>query len=146
MSDKQATEEMATLLLQAVLSDSFQVDYWPAFPRSDGTTFSWFQVVFAVANSAQDLRLFVHDKMAKILEAVAMLKDVQRADRVTLRCRRRMPDANRPVMFIEAEWTGDVVANLAHSGNYSHCLKVNRRYANRFDDSDCFNTRSNTEN
>ena len=141
MSDKQQTEEMATLLIHPVLSDSFQVDYWPAFPRADGTRFSWFQVVFAVANSTEDLRPFVHDKMAKMLEAVAMLKAVQLADYVSLRCRRRMPVApTKPVMFIEAEWTGDAVTNLAHSGNYSNCLKVSRRYVNRMDDSDSYNT------
>ena len=140
-----SVEQRVASLLQPLFADQFRVIYDPAFPRANGTTFSWFQVIFAAGPAEEaTARALVHERYREILGTIAMLPEVQRADIVALRARRHVPNPEAPDyphMFIECAWDGPAVAamNLAQdfAAWHSHCYS----YVNRVDQSDPLNVR-----
>jgi hypothetical protein len=140
----QLVERRVTMLLRPLFTDLFRVIYDPAFPRTDGSTLEWFQVIFAVGPTDDvSARTKVHERFVELLAALAPLEEVRHADTVSLRARRHIlartaPD--HPHMFIECSWRGAAVADMQRtqhfSGWHSHC----DFYVNRFDRSDPLNT------
>ena len=141
---RQPVERRVSALLKPLFTDHFRVIYEPAFPRKDGSTFPWFQVVFAVG-PADDAtaRAMVHERFVQLLATLASLPEVQHADTVSFRSRRHVPPRtapDHPHMFIECAWHGAAVSDLQRTQNFSawqsHCYF----YVNRFDSHDPLNT------
>ncbi len=138
ISTKNPADE-ATTLLRPIMHDVYNVVYDPKFPRPDGSTFSIFQVVFAIGSSDDvEARSTVHKLFEKILALVADLESVRRSDFVTLRCRRRTQtsQSGHPFMYIEADWEGKSVAEMQKDGSYSTWANRCKRYINRWDKND----------
>ena len=136
----ESVERRVTALLQPHFTDLYRVVYDPAFPRADGSTFPWIQVVFAVG-PADDAaaRIEVHERFVLLLTTVAQLPEVQRADTVSLRARRRVPPQSapdHPHMFIECAWRGSAVADLHQTHSFSDWHSRCHYYVNRFDSLD----------
>jgi hypothetical protein len=134
-------ERRVTDLLKPYFADLFVVNYHPSFPRPDRSTFSLFQVVFAVGpGEDSDMRAAVHGRFGMLLRLLSPLPEVQSSD-VVLRARRHVPSRSRPDhphMFIECAWHGSKLAAM-YSADFtswhSHC----DFYINRFDRHDPLN-------
>ena len=120
----------------------FHVSYDPAFPRSKGGAFRWFQVVFEVGPGEDStIRTQVHNLFEKILTALADLSLVCESDLVTLRARRHYPDSkiynpDHPFMFIEAEWRGSSIQAMGKQASFNSWMTTCLDYYNRFDQND----------
>jgi hypothetical protein len=136
----EAVERRITEMLRPHFSDLFVVNYHPKFPRPDGTTFSLFQVVFAVGpGNDAEVRAAVHKHIEQLLRILSPLLEVRQSV-VSLRARRHIPPLSRPDhphMFIECSWHGSRLAATddGDHGWHSRCLQ----YVNRFDDDDPLN-------
>lgn len=141
---QRSVERRVSALLQPLFADRFRVIYDPAFPRQDGSTFAWFQVVFAVGPAGDaDARAHVHVRFAQLLAKLASLPEAQRSDTVSFRARRHVPPRttpDHPHMFIECDWHGAAVSEIQRTNSFSawhlHC----HSYVNRFDSHDPLNT------
>jgi hypothetical protein len=141
---QQSVERRVTALLQPLFTDLFRVIYDPAFPRADGSTFSWFQVVFAVGPEADaTARTQVHERFVQLLTALAPLPEVQHADTISVRARRHVPPhsaPDHPHMFIECAWRGDALADIQRTQSFASWHSRCYYYVNRFDSHDPLNT------
>lgn len=138
--------EKAEALLRPMMPDRFSATYEPAMPGSDGKVFRWFQVVFAISpGDVTSLRTQVHELFPKMLEALSALKSVHEADHFSLRARRFIPDldADRPFMFIQADWTGAAVRQMRDRDDFSVWADMCLTYRNEDDKQDPFNKRTN---
>ncbi len=125
-----------------MMPDKFSVTYEPAMPGSNGKFFRWFQVVFAVGpGDAAALRAQVHELFPLMLAALSPLSSVQEADHITLRARRFLPDigADRPFMFIQADWTDVAVRRMRDNGDFAVWANECLTYRNEHDKNDTFN-------
>lgn len=131
-----------TKLLQPHFTDLFSVYYEPAFPRRDHSTFSLFQVVFAVGPGEDaKVRDDVLLKFKQLLELLAPLPEVQHSA-VNLCARRHAPPhspPDHPYMFIECGWYGSEVAEMLRKHNFVSWHSYCCRYINRFDENDALN-------
>ena len=134
--------EEAEGLLRPVMPDVFRVTYTPDMPSRDGTSFSWFQVVFAVGpGGSPDLRKQVHDLFPRMLGVLSKVSLAREADFVSLRARRFCPetknlDPKHPVMFIEADWRGSALKSTSQSEDFSDWMERCVAYRNNFDGDD----------
>jgi hypothetical protein len=136
--------ERAETLLRPMMPDRFSVLYEPEMPGEDGRIFRWFQVVFAVGpGDAVVLRAQVHELFPRMLAALSPLPSVRKADVVSLRARRFLPDQDpgfdRPYMFIQADWTGAAVRQIRGQKNFSVLANECLTYRNYQDKGDVFN-------
>jgi len=134
-SSTELIRQQATALLAPVMPSSFKVTYDPFFPRADGSTFSWFQVVFAVGPGEEtELRELVHATFEKALTRLARLRPAIKSDHVTLRARRHVPpttDPKWPHMFIECSWRGTDLRALILARDMTQWHAVCQTYLNR---------------
>ncbi len=133
----ESVERRIAALLQPLFTDLFRVFYDPAFPRPDGSTAAWFQVIFAVG-PADDaaVRAQVHERFAQLLAAVAPLPEVRLAHTVSLRARRHLPprtSPDHPGMFIECAWRGTAVTDMQRTQTFSAWHSNCYYYVNRSD-------------
>ena len=136
--------ERAETLLRPLMPDRFSVIYEPEMPGEDGKIFRWFQVVFAIGpGDSADLRAQVHELFPKMLAALSPLASVHKADIVTLRARRFLPDQDpgfdRPNMFIQADWKGAAIRQIRRQKNFAVWAGECLTYRNYHDKGDVFN-------
>jgi len=127
-----------------MMPDRFSIIYEPQMPGEDGKIFRWFQVVFAVGPGDADvLRAQVHELFPRMLVALSPLPSVHKADVITLRARRFLPDQDpgfdRPYMFIQADWRGAAVRQIRGQKNFSVWAGECLTYRNYQDKGDVFN-------
>jgi hypothetical protein len=126
-------------MLKPFMPDEFKVEYWPSFPRTDSSTFRWFQVIFAIGpGDDATARAEVHSLFERILIEISDISIVRHAEQVSLRARRRVPDSplyreDHPFMFIESSWTGSVLACMRKQHDFSGWACSCSAYVNRFD-------------
>jgi hypothetical protein len=117
----------------------FRADYIPDFPRRDGSTARWFQVVFAVGpGDAATLRTQVHDLFPRLLDTLSGVRLATDADLISLRARRHCPDSaiyhpERPFMFIEVDWSGTAFRSMRDHRDFSLWPSECIMYQNHFD-------------
>lgn len=132
----------ATATLGPFMPDVFKVEYYPDFPRGDGSTFRWFQVVFAVGpGDGIMVRAQVHLLFERILQSISALSAARDAEHVSLRARRRVPEEPRyrpehPLMFIEGYWPGSALATMRQRRDFSAWASECSTYVNHFDQHD----------
>jgi len=136
---RQDPVERVTALIQPFMPDVFKVDYFPDFPRRDGGTFRWFQIVFAVGpGDDATVRSQVHSLFERILPTISDLSVARDAEQISLRARRRVPESplycpEHPLMFIEGFWPGSALAIMRQRGDFSAWASECSIYINRFD-------------
>jgi len=126
------------------MPDRFSAIYTPDMPGRGGTSFRWFQVVFAVGpGDGVILRAQIHELFPRILAVLSPLALASEADLISLRARRFIPDSklgdDHPFMFIEAEWTGSTFRLMRERGDFSGWASERLSYQNRIDKEDAFN-------
>ena len=139
-STQDKVERQVTELIRPQFDDLFRVIYDPAFPLPDGSTFAWFQVIFAVGPADDsDARVQVFERFFGLLPVLAAKREVQKAGTVALRARRRVPsqsEPDHPPMYIECAWAGAVVAEMRRTRNFAAWHSVCKSFINRFDRND----------
>jgi hypothetical protein len=141
-NDSSKFVEHGTSLLRSLMPDVFKVDYLPDFPRPDGGTARWFQIVFAVGpGDDATVRAQVHSLFERMLPVLSDLSEVRKADFVSLRARRRVPESplyrpEYPLMFIESSWVGSAIAAMRERRDFSSWAKECAEYHNKFDGND----------
>ena len=131
-------------ILRPMMPDKFDVIYTPDMPGHDGRQFRWFQVVFAVGpGDTAVLHAEIHELFPRTLAAISPLALVSKADHVSLRARRFIPDSSlgsdHPFMFIEADWTGSAVRQMRERGDFSNWASESLSYCNHLEREDTFN-------
>lgn len=135
VESQELVERRVTSLLQPDYPDLFRVIYDPAFPRGDGSTAPWFQVIIEVGPADEaTARAQVHKRFVQLLATISPLPEAQHAQTVSLRARRHVPPnspPDHPFMFIECAWQGATVVEMQRTQNFAAWHSYCYYYVNR---------------
>jgi len=142
-SENEIERRFTELLRPFFENDLFRVIYDPIFPKKDGKTIAWFQVIFAVGPADHAAaRLQVLRRYEDLLRVLAPHSDVQASEIIALRARRHVPPQttpDNPHMFIECAWSGHAVVDMLHNHAFPAWHSYCYSYVNRFDGNDALN-------
>jgi hypothetical protein len=121
-----------------LLPDLYNITYDPKCPRADKTTFSWFQIIFAIGPGKDEKikeQCFVY--IPTLFEIFKKHEIYKFSDIVGIRIRRRTKDSpfDHPYMYIEVGCNGDKLKYITFENWYEQCFT----YINRFDVNDEMN-------